>query len=752
MTETIHDTETLPIPDAPATDAELREVALSRAEYAQATEMIGRYPTQVELGMIGALWSEHCGYKHSRPLFKMFPTTGPRVLQGPGENAGVVDIGDGLALALKMESHNHPSAVEPYEGAATGVGGIVRDIFTMGARPVAILDALRFGPLDEPRNRYLFNGIVAGIGGYGNSLGIPTVGGEINFHSSYTGNPLVNAMCVGIAPHARVTRASAGEPGNMLMLVGAATGRDGIHGATFASGDLDAAAMERRPAVQVGNPFLEKLLMEACLELLETDDVVGMQDLGAAGITSSAVECAGRAGAGIEIDTQKVARRERGMGAYEVMLSESQERMLVIVAPEAVERVRTRFARYDLHADVIGTVTGDGRVRVRDGAQLVVDLPTTLLTDAPTYTPHAIEDPRIAERRAFDPTTQPDLDPNAVVGALTQLLGHPDIASKRPVWETYDHTILTNTVAGPGAADAAVLRVRGTERGIALTTDCNARYCGLDPYLGAQHAIAEAARNLSCVGAEPVAVTDCLNFGNPERPAVYYQLREAVRGLGDACRALGIPVVSGNVSLYNDGLAGAILPTPLVGMAGVMERVAERAGMAFPPDATILLLGTETASLGASLYLATAHGIDAGAPPPLDLTDEAAVQMLVRDLIRAGHLRAAHDLAEGGLAVALAESCITGGVGCDVDLPVALMDAADTRLDALLFGESASRVLVAVAPAAVEAVMARAHAAGVPAHILGATTAATAPHFAIRGLCNVPLPMLALPWETALVS
>ena len=421
------------VPDAPATDAELREVALSRAEYAQAVEMLGRYPTRVELGMIGALWSEHCGYKHSRPLFKMFPTTGPRVLQGPGENAGVVDIGDGLALALKMESHNHPSAVEPYQGAATGVGGIVRDIFTMGARPIAILDALRFGPLDEPRNRYLFGGVVAGIGGYGNSLGIPTVGGEINVHPSYRGNPLVNAMCVGIAPHARVTRASAGEPGNVLLLVGAATGRDGIHGATFASGDLDEAAMERRPAVQVGNPFLEKLLMEACLELLETDDVVGMQDLGAAGITSSAVECAGRAGTGIEIDVRTIARRERGMTAYEVMLSESQERMLVIVKPEAVQRVRDRFARWELHADAIGVVTDDGRVRIRDGGTLVVDVPTQLLTEGcPTYTPPAAESPETIERRAFDPLTVPDIAPVDVVAALTQLLSHPDIASSAP--------------------------------------------------------------------------------------------------------------------------------------------------------------------------------------------------------------------------------------------------------------------------------------------------------------------------------
>ncbi len=737
-------------PDVPATDTELREVALSRAEYNQAVEMLGRYPARVELGMIGALWSEHCGYKHSRPLFKMFPTTGPRVLQGPGENAGVVDIGDGLALALKMESHNHPSAVEPYQGAATGVGGIVRDIFTMGARPIAILDALRFGPLDEPHNRYLFEGVVAGIGGYGNSLGIPTVGGEINVHPSYRGNPLVNAMCVGIAPHARVTRASAGEPGNVLLMVGAATGRDGIHGATFASGDLDEAAMERRPAVQVGNPFLEKLLMEACLELLETDDVVGMQDLGAAGITSSAVECAGRAGTGIEIDVRKIARRERGMTAYEVMLSESQERMLVIVKPEAVQRVRDRFARWELHADAIGLVTTDGRVRIRDGDTLVVDVPTDLLTEGcPAYTPPAVESAETAARRAFDPLQTPDIAPGDVVDALTQLLSHPDVASKRPVWETYDHTIGTNTVLGPGTGDAAVLRVRGTRRGVALTTDCNARYCGLDPYLGGMHAVAEAARNLACVGAEPVAVTDCLNFGNPERPEIYFQLREAVRGLADACRALAVPVVSGNVSLYNDGIAGAILPTPIVGMAGVLDDIDRRVGMAFPPDATLLVLGSTMATLGASLYLATVCGIEAGAPPALDLTAEAAEQECVRRMIRYGQVRAAHDLADGGLAVALAEGCIAGQVGCEVALPDALSTAVGGRLDALLFGEAASRVILAVAPEAIGPIEESAAALGVPVHILGRTTETR--HFALHGIMNVPLQNLITAWETALV-
>jgi phosphoribosylformylglycinamidine synthase len=699
--------------------------------------------------MIGALWSEHCGYKHSRPLFTMFPTTGPRVLQGPGENAGVVDIGDGLALALKMESHNHPSAVEPYQGAATGVGGIVRDIFTMGARPIAILDALRFGPLDEPRNRYLFAGVVAGIGGYGNSLGIPTVGGEINVHPSYRGNPLVNAMCVGIAPHARVTRASAGEPGNILLLVGAATGRDGIHGATFASGDLDEAAMERRPAVQVGNPFLEKLLMEACLELLETDDVVGMQDLGAAGITSSAVECAGRAGTGIEIEVRTIARRERGMTAYDVMLSESQERMLVIVKPEAVQRVRDRFARWELHADAVGVVTDDGRVRIRDGGTLVVDVPTHLLTEGcPTYTPPAIESAETIERRAFDPLTVPDIAPVDVVAALTRLLSHPDIASKRPVWETYDHTIGTNTVLGPGAGDAAVLRVRGTRRGVALTTDCNARYCGLDPYLGGMHAVAEAARNLACVGAEPVAVTDCLNFGNPERPEIYFQLREAVRGLADACRALAVPVVSGNVSLYNDGIAGAILPTPIVGMAGVLDDIDRRVGMAFPPDATLLLLGPAMTTTGASLYLATIRGAEMGAPPALDLAVEAAVQECVRRAIRAGHVRAAHDLADGGLAVALAEACIAGGVGCEVDLPGALSAAVGGRLDTLLFGEAASRVILAVVPEAIGRIEEYAAALGLPVSIIGRTTEIR--QFALRGIMNVPLHNLSTAWENAL--
>jgi len=740
----------LPVPEAAATDAQLREVALSRDEYARAVAQLGRFPTWVELGMIGALWSEHCGYKHSRPLLKLFPTTGPRVLQGPGENAGVVDIGDGFALALKMESHNHPSAVEPYQGAATGVGGIVRDIFTMGAQPVAILDALRFGPLDDARNRYLFNGIVAGIGGYGNSLGVPTVGGEIAVHPSYSGNPLVNAMCVGLAPHGTLMRGTAGAPGNVLLLVGAATGRDGIHGATFASGDLDAAAMSRRPAVQVGNPFLEKLLMDACIELRDTGDVVGMQDCGAAGITSSAVECAGRAGAGITIDVRKVARREAGMTAYDVMLSESQERMVVIVAPEAVARVQARFARYELHADMIGGVTGDGRVRVYDGPTLLVDLPTDLLTDAPTYTPEATEDPEIAVCRDFDPRTLPDLAPAAVAAVLETLLATPDIASKRAIWQTYDHTIMTGTVSGPGGADAAVLRVRGTERGIALTTDCNARYCGLDPYEGARHAVAEAARNLACVGAEPVAVTDCLNFGNPERPAIYYQLREAVRGLADACRTLNVPVVSGNVSLYNDGIAGAILPTPIVGMAGVLERIEARAGIAFPPDCTLLLLGTTPATLGASAYLAAMHSRDAGAPPSLDMELEAAVQEVTRDAIRRGLVRAAHDCADGGLAIALAEGCMAGGVGCEVVLPDALVQAAGGRRDALLFGEAASRVLLAVQGDDAATITALATMRNVPVHSLGRTTAL--PQFRLHGFLNVPLANLVTRYESAFLS
>ncbi|MFN8536135.1 MAG: phosphoribosylformylglycinamidine synthase subunit PurL [Thermomicrobiales bacterium] len=644
------------------TEAQLRDVALARVEYDQIVELLGREPSAVELGMFGSMWSEHCGYKNSRPVLRKFPTTGPRVLQGPGENAGAVDIGDGLAVVFKVESHNHPSAVEPYQGAATGVGGIVRDIFTMGARPIAVLDSLRFGPLTAARTRYLFGGVVGGIAGYGNSLGIPTVGGDLFFDPGYAENPLVNAMCVGVIESAKLMRAKASGVGNPIILVGAATGRDGIHGASGLASQSDPTArfVELRPAVQVGNPFLEKLLLEACLEVLETGAVVGMQDLGAAGLTSSTVETADKGGVGVEIDVQKVSRRETGMTPYEIMLSESQERMLVIVEAGREGEVRAIFDRWELHSDIIGRVTDDGIVRVMDGDTPVCEVEARLFTDeCPTYYREGSESPAIAALRDFDPSVLPDLvvesgersgesngtSGNTPLSTLLSLLSSPNIASRRPVYQRYDHTILTNTVVAPGEADAAVMRVKGTSKGLAMKTDCNPRYCYLDPELGGMHAVAEAARNVACTGAEPLAITDCLNFGSPEKPENFYQLDRAVEGMAAACRALGIPVVSGNVSLYNESNGMAIPPTPTVGAVGLLEDVAQSRRMAWGAGETILLLGPLAATLGGSEYLATVHGKIAGAPPALDLDYEARLQRLLANAN--GAPGAAHDTSEG---------------------------------------------------------------------------------------------------------
>lgn len=703
---------TEPIPaDLPQGElsALLAEVGLNLDEYGQFVSRLGRQPNMVELGMAGAMWSEHCGYKHSKPLLRKFPTKGARVLQGPGENAGVVDLGDGWAAALKVESHNHPSAIEPVEGAATGVGGIVRDIFTMGARPVALLNSLRFGPLSDPHTRYLFGGVVAGIGGYGNCIGVPTVGGEIAFDPSYAGNPLVNAMCVGLIRSDSIMRAVATGVDNPVLLVGADTGRDGIHGATFASDTLGEDALQDRPAVQVGNPFLEKCLMEACLEVLQLDIVVGMQDLGAAGLTSSSVECAARAGMGIEIDLAHVARRERGMNAYEIMLSESQERMLVIVSQGREAEAQAVFSRWGLHSDVIGRVTDDGMVRVYDGDVLAAELPATLLADeVPIRYVKGVPDPELYELQ------HPDWDailPHEEPGmryddALLDLLASPNIASKARVFRTYDHTIGSNTVLQPGEADAAVLRIKGTSKGIALTTDCNARYCYLDPYAGGVNAVAEAARNLSCVGAEPIAVTDCLNFGNPGRPHVFYQMESAVEGIADACNALGVPVVSGNVSLYNETNGVAVLPTPVIGMLGLLEDVERRAGIAFRADMVIGLLWAKHAGdepyaggghlLGASQYAETCLGLKAGMPPPVDLEAERAVQHVCRESIRLGIVDVAHDCSDGGLAVALAEGCIAGDVGASIRLDELEKMHPGLRSDVLLFAEEPSRIIVAL--------------------------------------------------------
>ncbi len=668
-----------------------REVALSDDEYASIVELLGREPTPVELGMFGSMWSEHCGYKHTRPLFPRLPTDGPRVLQGPGENAGAVDIGNGLAVVFKVESHNHPSAVEPYEGAATGVGGIVRDIFTMGARPIALLNSLRFGKLDDQRNRYLFDNVVGGIGGYGNCLGIPTVGGEVFFDDSYSGNPLVNAMCIGIVPADGIVRAKASGTGNLIMLIGADTGRDGLHGATFAS--VDDPEASHRGVIQVGNPFLEKLLLEASLELLTSGAVVAMQDLGAAGLTSSTIECASRGGVGAEIDVALVPRREEGMTAYEVMLSESQERMLLVVEPHGFEAVDAIVRKWSLHSSVIGTITDDGLVRVRDGEEVVAEVPAGFFTDScPTYIRESAESPVAIAARETDTSVIPDIQQSEAPRILLELLSSPNICSRKPVYERYDHTILTNTVVAPGKGDAAVLRIKGQQSGIAAAIDCNSRYCYLDPHLGARHAVAEACRNLSCSGATPLAITNCLNFGNPERPAGYFQLERAVQGMADACRALDVPVISGNVSLYNETAASPVFPTPTIGAVGLLDDVSRHATMAWEAGQSIFLLGDWAPILGGSEFLAYSRNATAGSPPPLDFEREVAVQTLVRQLISKRLCRTAHDVALGGIAVALAKMAIVSNCGATVSIPSTISE----RIDERWFGEAASAILIAI--------------------------------------------------------
>jgi phosphoribosylformylglycinamidine synthase subunit PurL len=727
----------------------LEEVALTREEYDMVVSKLGREPNMVELGMFGAMWSEHCGYKNSKPVLRLFPTKGPRVLQGPGENAGAVDIGDGIALVMKVESHNHPSAVEPYQGAATGVGGIVRDIFTMGARPVALLDSLRFGPPTERHNRYLASGVVAGIAGYGNCIGVPTVGGEIYFEESYSGNPLVNAMCVGLARADRIMRATASGPGNPVILVGADTGRDGIHGATFASVELNEKSEERRPAVQVGNPFLEKLLIEACLELLETDYVVGMQDLGAAGLTSSSVEMAGRGGSGIDIDILKVSRREEGMSAYEVMLSESQERMLVVARAGYEDKVRELFARWGLHSDLIGVVTDDGMVRVREGDRVVAEIPARLLTDeTPVYHREGVRPSWLEEAHRFDLASLPLKDDYSQT--LLDLLAAPNLCSRRAVFQQYDHMVQVNTVVLPGEGDAAVLRVKGTDKGIALAIDGNGRYCYLEPRWGGAIAVAEAARNLVCSGAEPLALTDCLNYGNPEKPEVFYTLRESVTGMADACEALGIPVISGNVSLYNETNGSAIYPTPVVGMAGLIERIEQTTRLAFREAGdVVVLLGKSFDELGGTEYLRLATGKVTGVPPGISLEAEAAVQRCCLEAIRAGIVRSAHDLSDGGLAVALAECCMAGDIGleCGDEALEGLLTRDGCRVDSLLFGESQSRIVLSLAREDLPELERLAAKGGVPLAVLGTVGG---DRLRMGRLIDVPVSNMRKVWSEAL--
>lgn len=689
-----------------------RQMGLTDEEYERIQKLLGREPNYVELGMFAVMWSEHCGYKHSRPVLKMFPTGAPWVLQGPGENAGIIDIGDGQAVVFKMESHNHPSAIEPFQGAATGVGGIVRDIFAMGARPVALLDSLRFGPLDHPRNRYLLSGVVSGIAFYGNCIGVPTVGGEVVFAPCYTGNPLVNVMCVGLIEQDKIQRGRASGPGHAVMVVGARTGRDGIHGATFASEELSEASEERRPSVQVGDPFREKLLIEACLEVVKENLLVGMQDMGAAGLTSSSAEMASRAGTGTEIDIDLVPRREEGMTPYEVMLSESQERMLLVPKKGCEERVKSIFARWGLEAVVIGRVTDDGILRVKERGRVVAEVPVRYLTEeCPVYVREKRPPTYLAELQAYDWSALPE--PEDYDRVVLKLLSSPNIASKEWVFRQYDYMVRTDTVIRPGA-DAAVLRIKGTKKGLALTTDGNGRYCYLDPERGGALAVAEAARNLSCVGARPLGVTDCLNFGNPEKPEVAWQFYHCVLGMSQACTRLHTPVVGGNVSFYNETNGEAIYPTPVVGMVGLLEDMERRCTPGFKEEGdVVLLLGETQDELGGSEYLAFIHGIVAGRPPALDLEREAAVQEMARQCIGRGLVRAAHDCSEGGLAVTLAEMAISGRIGAAITLEENL------RADSLLFSESPSRIIVSARPEKVGDILALASEFQVPVKILG---------------------------------
>ncbi len=706
--------------DPPITPELVRDHNLTAEEYRRIEALLGRSPTLAELGVFSALWSEHCSYKHSKAVLKTLPTTGPQVVQGPGENAGVLRLPDGWAVAFKIESHNHPSAVEPYQGAATGVGGILRDVFTMGARPVAVLNSLRFGPLDDARNRYLCAGVVRGVGDYGNCVGIPTLGGEVDFGPGYGGNPLVNAMCVGLLKERDLIRAAARGVGNVLLVLGSRTGRDGIHGASFASEELTHESERRRPQVQVGDPFTEKLLLEASLELIASGCIVAIQDMGAAGLTSSSAEMAAKGGVGVEIDLALVPTREPGMTPYEILLSESQERMLVVAQPDRIADVQAIAAKWELSATPIGRVTDDGMYRAKWQDQVVVEIPgQRLIDDCPVYEPEALEDPAIAARRASHPT--PDTRHPTPDEALLRLLDHPPIASKRWAFEQYDSTVQASTVLGPGG-DAGVLRVRDADFGLAVKTDGNSRYVLLDPYEGGKAAVAEAARNVACAGARPLGITNCLNFGNPERPAVFYQFREACRGIADACRALDTPVTGGNVSFYNESPTGAVDPTPVIGMVGLLAR----ADHAVPSHAraagdAVVVLGDTRAELGGSQLWEALHGFVGGAPPRVDLAAERRlVDYLVAGAGR-GLFHSAHDCSEGGLGVALAEVAMGGayqqtGFGLEIDLT-----AYGVGLPAveLLFSESHGRAVVTCAPERVAAVTTLAQELGVPAWRVG---------------------------------
>jgi len=702
----------------------LERHGLKPDEYERIVAFMGREPNLTELGIFSVMWSEHCSYKSSRVHLKTLPTEGPQVLQGPGENAGAVDIGGGLAAVFKIESHNHPSFIEPYQGAATGVGGIIRDIFTMGARPIALLNSLRFGDLDAPGTRRLLEGVVAGIAGYGNSIGIPTVGGEIVFEPSYAGNPLVNVFCLGIAKASDIIKGVASGVGNAVYYVGAKTGRDGIHGATMASAEFDEKSAEKRPAVQVGDPFMEKLLLEACLEVMQTDALIGIQDMGAAGLTCSTTEMGSRGGAGVEIDVSLVPQRETGMTPYEIMLSESQERMLLVAKQGREAEVERIFEKWDLHAVRIGHVTDDGLLRVKERGVVVAEIPNRALTDeAPVYRrpmsePEYLRDAQQLDLDRLGSTER--LDQNA---ALLALLGSPTIASKKWIYRQYDHMVRTNTINMPGLG-AGVVRIKGTDRALAMSVDGNGRYGYLDPYRGAMLAVAEAARNVACSGARPLAATNCLNFGNPERPGIMWQFARAVEGIGAACRALDVPITGGNVSLYNETDGKAIYPTPTIGVVGLLEHADRVVSRRFQESGdAIMLLGEGLGELGGSEYLKVMHDLVKGVPPELDLDAERRLQTLLVTLANERLMRSAHDCSDGGLAVTVAECAFeTAGIGAEVSLEgVQVSRDAAVNIAAALFGESATRVVVSVVPEEVTAVLRHAAAANVPVRVIGQT-------------------------------
>lgn len=674
----------------------LSNLAISDKEYQSIVEQLGRIPNELELGMFGSLWSEHCGYKHSKLLLKMLESSSSKLLVTQGEeNAGVVDIGDNLAVVFKIESHNHPSAVEPYEGAATGVGGIVRDILAMGARPIALLNSLRFGPISEPHNRFLFQGVVSGISGYGNCIGIPNVGGEIYFSKSYTENPIVNAMCVGIVDKENLVKAAAGDPGNLLLLVGSETGRDGIHGASGLASKTFEDDRELRPTVQVGNPFLEKILIEACLEIASSDCIVGIQDLGAAGLVSSCVESADRSGAGFEIDVANVPRRDKGLTPYEVMLSESQERMIIIVKKGHLEEAKNIFHKWGLTSTIIGKVTGNGLAKILENGETKGEIPIKLLSNPPLYKLNGIKPKWLSELQNFDLQNLPipNKSPSEI---LLSLLGSPNISSKKWVYQQYDHQVQTNTVIGPGI-DSAILRIKNSSKGIALNTDGNGRYCYLDPYVGGIISVAEACRNISSIGAEPVAITDCLNFGNPEKPEIYYQLEQCIKGIALSSKILNVPVVSGNVSLYNETRNEGIYPTPIIGVLGLIQDVNQHVTLGFKKHGDIVIMigdnhiKGDPNYLSGSEYLEMEYGLVAG-KPYIDINLELKIQKTCRKAIQQGLLNSAHDCSDGGLAIALAECCIVGGKGFQGSFSIT------ERWDSALFGENQSRIIVSTDP------------------------------------------------------